>query len=644
MLILIPFLLTCMSAGTVVYLTKRRFEEVLPLTIMAGALLVFLSGFLSNLNIGYILYILFALSFPVLLVVNAFLKDKKQSVIKNYLTPGFLIFCVLFVFLFILNIKRQFTVWDEFMHWGPMVKEMFRLDKFYSVAESVIPMHKDYPPIISILQVLWCKLAGGYREGYLYISLQVLVFSMFLPALSKLKFKKSFAFYIKLFLIFVFIISSALLLTVAEAKFYTTIYIDCFLAVIFAYGLFLSVCEKNVTVFNLIRLSVCLAFLLLSKQMGLVFFLLILSAFALNYLITHYAVLKSEIRQKTAGKRLVKMGVTAFCISVIPYLFSYIWDKYISAIGVERQFNISSIDLSTLPGIFLGTVGEEWQHVSLRNYLGFILKGTLVEFPIRLTYWQLVLVCAAILYFAGMYAKKYIDKKSTVALNAIVTAGSAGYAFAMLLLYTYSFGSYEGPILACVDRYLDTYIFAAFILAAMLFLFAFSSSVEAYTKKTIEHLCGILILLWTVWIPAGSLAQFIPSVISNPSRDSLPYDTQIVTEKTPENAKIFMISQGDRFYCTYYVTNYKIMPRSCNSAYYSLGEPYRENDIRTKNITLDEWKAMLSEWDYLFLQHIDDQFIEKYSEVFSDDAKIESGQIYEIIKKDGKFSSLNRVE
>ena len=642
--IFIPFLLTCMSSGTIVCLSGRKFEEVLPLAIMADALVIFLSGFLSNLKIGYIVCVLFALCFPVLLMISAFKKDKKH-ILANYLTPGFLLFCVLFVFLFLLNVGRQFTVWDEFMHWGPMAKEMFRLDKYYSAAESVIPVHRDYPPIVPILQVFWCKLAGLYREDFLYISLQTLEFSMFFPALSGLEFKKSSAFWGKLVLVFLFIVSSVLLITLAEAKFYSTIYIDSCLAITFAYGLYLSVCEKKVTVFNLIRLGVCLSFLLLTKQIGLPFFLLILSAFALNYAAANYSDIKSGIIRQRVKKRFLKTAVAALCIAVIPCLFSFSWNAYISASGIERQFNISDIRLSSLAGIFSGTAGEAWQHTALINYIRFIFKNPLIDFPVKLTYWQLVLVCTALLLLAGMYAKKHIGGKSTAVLNTVVILGSGGYAFTMLLLYTFCFGCYEGQILACADRYLDTYIFAAFILAAMLFLLAVSSQEETDVRKSRVHLCVILILMWAVWIPARSIAELVPNMLrGSPYRDSLPLDAREISEKTPADASVYIISQGNLFYCTYYVTNYEIMPRTCNSELYSLGEPYSGEDSVTKNIPIEAWKEMLSEWDYLFLQHVDEQFITKYGAAFAKDAAIESGQLYKINKTDGKLSSLERLK
>ena len=94
---------------------------------------------------GYITVLLFALAFPVA-VSYRLVKHKELARLKSdFLTPAFCIFIVIYAFIFFLNYNRGFSQWDEISHWGPMVKEMFRLDKFYSVAESALSVHKDYP-------------------------------------------------------------------------------------------------------------------------------------------------------------------------------------------------------------------------------------------------------------------------------------------------------------------------------------------------------------------------------------------------------------------------------------------------------------------------------------------------------------------
>ena len=90
--------------------------------------------------------------------------DRKQNA-ELIFSIGLISFISIYVLYIILDYKRRFTTFDEWYHWGMMVKESLRLDKFYSVAESNLHIHKDYPPFISILEVIFCKFSGGYSES-----------------------------------------------------------------------------------------------------------------------------------------------------------------------------------------------------------------------------------------------------------------------------------------------------------------------------------------------------------------------------------------------------------------------------------------------------------------------------------------------
>ena len=81
----------------------------------------------------------------------------------------------------------SFMHWDEFMHWGPMVKEMIKHDTFYSIPEATLMIHKDYPPFYPLLGCLFCLFKNTmYAENRLYIAHFSFVFSLFMPLFSKL--------------------------------------------------------------------------------------------------------------------------------------------------------------------------------------------------------------------------------------------------------------------------------------------------------------------------------------------------------------------------------------------------------------------------------------------------------------------------
>ena len=77
--------------------------------------------------------------------------DHLKEIIHNIITPGMIIFGILTIIIFIFERGRMIAEWDEFSHWGSVVKSMF-LTNGLSVKEGSSLMFKSYPPAISIFE------------------------------------------------------------------------------------------------------------------------------------------------------------------------------------------------------------------------------------------------------------------------------------------------------------------------------------------------------------------------------------------------------------------------------------------------------------------------------------------------------------
>lgn len=620
--------IVCIS-GTMTILSKRRFEEVLPVSLLFSILIVFITGFFGQLQIGYILVALFALAFPSIIVFRLIKRQGISLSTKNFITPAFFIFIIIYIFVFILNFNRGFTQWDEISHWGPMVKEMFRLDKLYSVAESSLSVHKDYPPAIPLFETMWCKLCGGYKEAFLYRSLQILSLSLFFPCLSKFNWKKSPIFLIKLLFVVIIIVSGILVIRVGEAGFYNTIYIDCFLGLILAYSLSIIIFEQKITKFGIFNLSVALSVLLITKQMGIVFFLLILAVFIANYYIVNRPALKNGTKFHLEKKTALHFVLIALCIGVIPYLFQFCWNQYVTLNDIARQFNTSSIDFTQIIGIAQGTAGETYQHEALVNFVMTILTNSYLDRPIPLTYWQLMLLSVLIFILLGKYGKNYFKKHQTACLNLFLFLGAIGYAAALLLLYVFCFGPYEGPNLASMYRYVNTYWFAVFNLAIMLFLYIEGNREHEGKKVTLLNTGLVIAVMWIVFLDASKVQYLVPAVNYSTVTSICDEDAEIIEDNTAPSDSVFIIAQDTSGYENYMII-YLVLPRTCNRFDYSLGEPYDDNDIYTVDLTVADWQSELANWDYLYLQNVDDAFLMTYGSAFPSGVTVASKQLYKI--------------
>ena len=78
----------------------------------------------------------------------------------TFFSNGFYAFILVYIVFLFLDAGRSFSKWDDLMHWGKMVKEMFRIDRFYSES-NLLQIHKDYPPFMQLFEYVWCRFGGG---------------------------------------------------------------------------------------------------------------------------------------------------------------------------------------------------------------------------------------------------------------------------------------------------------------------------------------------------------------------------------------------------------------------------------------------------------------------------------------------------
>ena len=144
---------------------KNKFEHDLPLTFIISAIIMYISLYVfKSFYIGLVINLLISFIFPIYIIKNKYtFKDIK----KKYINNGLIAFITLYILVYLYDLNRMFTRWDELSHWGKMVKEIIRLDNFYSVPESHLLVHKDYPPIMSLMETLFVFISGCFKETYL---------------------------------------------------------------------------------------------------------------------------------------------------------------------------------------------------------------------------------------------------------------------------------------------------------------------------------------------------------------------------------------------------------------------------------------------------------------------------------------------
>ncbi|MDO4526531.1 MAG: hypothetical protein Q4B87_00345 [Candidatus Saccharibacteria bacterium] len=491
----IPILYFMAITATLVFLTKKSFGKCLPLGMILSAFLLFFSQLMFNtFTVGFVIGIICAVA----AIPLAIFKRKELSEFKKlYFTSGFVVFLVIYVLVYIYDLNRGFTMWDELSHWGMMVKEMVRLDRFYSIDASNLMVHKDYPPIMQLFELFWVKLCGGFSEPYVERALHTFELSLIVPFVAeKIAEKKNFWKSVMVGVATVGIVALIILFFDGHLVI-GTVYIDYVMALLVVYLLMTIMASSRISWFEIASIMAGGSFLLLLKQMGLPLYLLIIC------FLVGMVFLRKKVKVKRFFKELnIKKTIFYLIMLAVPFVVWLVWGGVVD--GIEKQFSLSDLSVSEFLRIMMGR-GESWQTVTRDNYLMALGNKSISTSFIGLSFLQVIGLFVGGMWLVWFLFKRTLQRKEMIFTTIILVIGAIGYAVAMLMLYTTSFGEAEGPKLASYDRYMGTYAMILILMVAMILIWR--GTIE---KKT--HLIyGALIIALILNSPV-MLGQLYPSI------------------------------------------------------------------------------------------------------------------------------------
>jgi hypothetical protein len=446
---LIPLLIILSTNLGLVLLTKRKFGTTMPLTVIFISMLMFVSqAIFQTFYVAYIATIACSAA-SLAAIIYLFIKhrDKFREAKKRIFSTGFFVSIIAYFFFLITQFKTVFISWDDFSHWGPMVKEMLRLDKFYSVPEAMVPQHKDYPPIVSLFELFFVKFAH-YKEGILVIAAHFIKLSFFLPIIETIKKPRP-------------LIKALLILALAwlgvsfidQHGIIDTAYVDYIMAIAVAFGLYLAIFgERNR--FNLLYLISVIIYLSLLKEICVVFAGII----ALTYFIRRIV--------ENGRKGWLKYLVLPASICVIAIAGFMSWKIITKDTETDRQFDLSQVSQKSLICPFFHNCPEKYRNETAENFTRAIFTDNISNSTIPLSYVQ-ELALVGLLFFL-VYLKtdrKAEAKKTAKLLFASYFIGAIIYTVLMFITFTSMFYEWEAPQLNSFNRYMGTYILVGITLA-----------------------------------------------------------------------------------------------------------------------------------------------------------------------------------
>lgn len=614
MQIFLPLIIILGINAGMVLIFNKKFGEVLPVTLFSNTMIMILSGFFDLLQAGVGCIVLLAVLTCIVLIYLFIAKRQHfEYFAGQYFSLGFYLFLIVFAFVFCIDFGRRIQNWDEIGYWSLRVKEMVRIDHMYNHPDSLLPIHRDYPPFLACFQYLWCKLCGGFQDRWMYMSTHILELSMLIPIVEYFKKKKFKENAVTLFLVFILMVAVGLFVDIEnDAMMFKSIYSDAFMAVLSAYLLFFVFKNEKINKFYLATVCLGAASLMLTKPSGLGFFLIITVVMVMNRVMLHKdACLKlGQGFWKTVNKK--KVLIVALFTVVIPYGCYRIWEWYVVSLGVPRQFDPEeNRNLLGFVKIFLGQ-GEAYQTETIANYIKSILSIPLLQRPVPMAWWQIFLLTIALFEILRYIVKTQEEKKYIRMLNVITAVSALGYAFYMNVLYVFSYNEKEATGLASFRRYLNTYWMCIWTLLVLLLI-----SIIAQRAKDMSqygYLWALAAILWVGVINPNEVVKIIPV--------SPAVETSVLVENIQDNQSVYVLQEKNDLHAITFL-RYTMWPNTVDGIDYSSLE---------QEMSKEEFLEMISSYDYLYVKETDENFFRSVGVIPTDRDNFENLTLYRIDK------------
>ena len=658
----LAFLLGLLSvSGCATALFKRKFEEVIAPVIFSVILTVYLSGLLfDDLSVGVrIVEAVAAVSAAVLgfgLYQARRDSEKKEKIRRHiaecFVTPGFACWSVMFAVIYIVYSGKILAGWDEFSHWGLVVKNMFIFDRFGNCPESTVSF-RDYPPGTALWQYFTAKAFSSrlgenhiyHAMGWLIISLQASFLRFFsggsdedrlsfhadsrmgavkrtAAALVRIFSEKKVreAFFSMLLIMFV-----PLLFTQYIFIYFNSIYVDIVLGILFAYILACGFSEEKFDAFYFISFFLSVSVLCLIKAIG-VFLAIAALAVIAGYKLTE--IKKSGFFQSLKGILPIAfsglLGMTVGKVS---------WSVYLKLTDTPKAWNTKPLTLSNILSLAKGK-GQAYQYLTAKNYFKAVF-----EWPVGIfgTYvgWLTVLAVSLIFIRRRLKDREKVGKLTFYISGCFIFA--LVYAAGLLALYMFTFTEYDAVNTAAFNRYLSTVFVGAFVFLAFCLLRFFRGALLRL-KKPIAVLCAVFFVF-------GLSRQYMRYTKEEKVRKSF----LAVWATAEKNIDFDYKKDSVYFICQnsdgqeYWFFRYAVTPVRTNSggagsaSPWSIGEPYDAGDIWTQSISCEEWLTILDEgkYNYVFLYRVDDRFRERFGDAFENPDDVRSQTIYRTRNENG---------
>ena len=593
MSIAICFIIIVSIAAVIADMLKNKIDITIPISVMSIVLIIYPFGFFQKLSIG--VWIVCAISVIAIcyLIVKLILsiknKNFKEFAIRLF-TPGIVVYFVLWVIFTLINKWRMLSVWDEFSHWGLVVKNMFIFDSYATNLETIV-IFREYPPFTAIFEYFFLRIKNYYLEGEIIIAMNVLYSSILLPVFNKIDWNKNIL-KILIYLPIIFVLPLCM-----YSNFYTTIYVDPILGIMMAYILY-TYFNADDDIVKYISICVGLISLPLIKAAG--------SGLAIFTLLIIFVDIFIERKPYSHNKKQLKKYLIIFLIFIACFIIGkYSWDVHLEVNNTSKTWNTSIITLDNIIKLIKGQ-GQEYQYIVIKNFINqFIYEPININIG-RLTNLHLLLIYVIYSFYMLSCYKKTDNKiyqRYKKSIFMIILCYLL-YLISLIVLYIFIYTEYEAVRLASYTRYSFVFLLGMFTFNMLCIM----NYILKYKTKKSEII--ILLIVLCLITPYNIIKDLL---INNPKNIQTTIETRKQYEgisnyinKLSEGDKVYYISCGskgfDSHVSRYEMVSAKIEVDSRPGDYaWSLGVPRFEGDIWSIDVKPQEFADKLINNNYKYV-------------------------------------------
>jgi hypothetical protein len=595
----------CLLALAVMLVFQKGFGHSLVVAVTGISLFYYLCSLFLSLSIGFTLCLIIGIL--ALGLIGYCLFIKKQKIVFR-ITPAMMIYLVAVLSFWWIHKNRYLVEWDEFSHWGLVVKNMHVWDTI-----RYTPLNTDnfpgYPPIAALFEYLCMSFGNGYTENSLIRAMALLNVVFLLPLISEFEWKdwkKLIVFCILLFII---------PLSFFE-RFYDQIYVDHLLGSIFLYLILSNWLESKYDWFYFIRITLSLAFLVLVKTSGI--------GLGIIAILINYFVITKKTRTKAWSLRYFLVTVGSLLIA------KYSWDIFVQVTGATIAWeSISNLTITNVIRFITGK-GWEYQYYTQYSFLKTLFTFNIGSGLLGITWFMGALFFIGFILY-GVSCKRKKGDTAYLRLSVSLLIGLIVYSFTLLVLYLFTYSEYEAINLSSFSRYMATCLWPAITICVYIVI---NNELLSSKRIMLKSVCFLLSLFLFINYQALYDITINAQAIAGGTEESHEdfYILEYLGQVLKPSDRVYIVADYDLGY-VYQRGKYLLTPVQSNlpNDSWSIISLYDENDIWTIPKTKEEWEETLAKnYQYVYLYTADPEFIQTFGSLFAPDIFIGDGMLYQV--------------